>query len=602
MKLTDRVSLLPTQYRRVSQTKPLHRGHYTPLVGTWNFEDGFTQGEVLSYDTDALACPIIAIVEGKFGKEAVTLTITGKVAQLKTTRETTQGEHTLKRKIYEPTSTTKNATLIIPPYTRPWATFVITGLGKDIYEIVSVTADKSWGTGEVKFYALASRGSKIIYWLAIHQLTELSREILRPWVAPTVCERCAGTGIDPDTGTCKQCLGYKYDGYNSVKYIQRKIGADVGLARNYISDWNNMSDSEKEAVKKFINKCWTQKWWVTPTVKEIKRLFSHFYMIDEDDIYLTERFNMQEPVWSIFLPHTPTTNGPFGQFTEEDRDLMKYIAESITPAGVSVFMGFYDEFGSFGDLEDFYGCENFSYLTFHSGAFEHEYVLWGCPRWDFYNGWNNANHHFETGASGMIAPWTTNGLVDIINVNDQARHVARLRGNAYMEIALGLNEGTIELWSHPHDCLIRYGIRDALGWVAYIEHNVNAFYNNNGKILRYASRDSDYHLRFYFNGNSGAIGRCRTRILLENPKNFNYIKSGSGQYFRIQTYGTGAGYVDCVAIDGSGAYQTGDNWARLHPCGFGILNEDVGRDAGGNIKVTNLLERYFRRDRFFDVS
>jgi hypothetical protein len=605
MKFTDRIALLPTQYRRASETHPLRRGHYTPKLAEWSLADGFTQGEILEYSGEALACPVVAVVDNKFGNRAVTLTITAQISSYKETEEIEQGDYTLKRKVYEPTTTEVTCTLRIPPYTRPWATFVLAGLGMNVYKITNITADVSYDTGKVTFYGLASTGSKIIYWLGIHNLAQLSREILQPWIAPPICNRCSGTGIEPGTTdtNCLQCKGYKYDGYNAVKWIQQKLGADVGVGRDSVEDWTDLTVEEAIMIKKFINKAWTQKWWCTPTVREIKRMFAHFYNLPEDNIDISERFNAQEPVWTLNLPYSPDSNGPFGTFNEEDRYLMRYIARSVTPAGVSVFVGFYKEY-FFGNLDDFEGFENFSYLTQYS-SIEHDYELWGEPRFDFLNGWNEATHTFEggTGASGAIlAPWTINGDVQVVNPNDCARHVARLYGNAYMEAPVVSGTGSIELWTHPESCLIRYGVRDALGWVAYIDHNLDSFYDNHGNRLRYASRNSDYHLSMEFRPASGASGMVRCRILHEDYQEFDFVKVGTGAVFRVQTYGTGAGYVDCISFTGSGAYALGDNWARLWKMGWGEQNEDVGRSPAGIIKVINLYNDYFKKDRFFDVK
>ena len=133
MKINDRISLLPTQYRRVSDTNPLYRGHFIPKMGEWTLETGFVKGEILSYSGEVLACPIIAIVTEKFGNRPITVKITGRVASFKEVLETVQGDHTLKRNVYETSVETESATLSIPRNTRPWATFVIAALGTDIY-------------------------------------------------------------------------------------------------------------------------------------------------------------------------------------------------------------------------------------------------------------------------------------------------------------------------------------------------------------------------------------------------------------------------------------------------------------------------------------
>lgn len=404
MRTQELIKMLPTQYRRISPISGIYCGHNIPLIGTWSKDSGYIKRQSLK-DTsinESLACPIIAVVSQKFGNKDVTLTITSKRSTYKYTKETKNGDYTISQKIYEPTETTITSTLTIPRYTRPYATFLITGLGNDVYEISSITNNVDFDVGVIEFYALASNGSKIIYWLGIHNLSEQIRTLLRSWIAPCICNRCKGTGIEPSSGTnavCEQCKGYKYDGYSAEAFVQRNIGFDVGLARE-ILDWDNLTDDDHELVKKFINKCWTQKWWVTPTVKEIRRLIKHFYMIEDDDIEIVERLDPQEPVWSLFLPISPDTIAPFGQQTLDDQKLIKYIAESITPAGVSVFVGFYEIIpDSLGYLD--FECGEIIFDPFPHIYWFDENNYWGIPRWDFMNGWEHAILDFEPASPGM---------------------------------------------------------------------------------------------------------------------------------------------------------------------------------------------------------
>jgi hypothetical protein len=390
---------MPTQFKRVSDN-PLYTGHFVPLLGTWSEEEGWVKKQDLEYESEVLSCPIIAVVDEKIGKKDLVLTITGKQTQFLQTTQRVDGTYTLNRKTYEDAGTTIQSNLTIPRHTRPYGTFLITGLGQNIWGIQDVTTTVLDNVGKISFYALASAGSKIIYWMGIHFLAEELRDILRPWIAPSKCTRCGATGIEPGTTSteCLQCLGYRFSGYSAVKYVQRKIGFDVGLARE-ILDWDNLTDDDHDIIRKFISKCHTQKWWVTPTLLEIKRLYSHFYDVPEDDIIITERFNAQEPVWSIFLPTSGSLASPFGAetFTDSDAELMRFIAKSITPAGVSVFVGFYEDFPNpVGDLEDF--SDSAVYVKpfeMPYSSLESQFELHGMPRGDFYNGWTKATDHFE---------------------------------------------------------------------------------------------------------------------------------------------------------------------------------------------------------------
>jgi len=507
MRTKELIRLMPTQYKRVNEDNPLYAGHFMPLLGEWDEENGWVKRQDLEYNSEVLACPIVAVVDTKFGKKDCVLTITGKQAQYLETTETVSGTYTLKRKIYEDAGTTIEADLSIPRFTRPYATFLIAGLGRNIWGIQNVTANVSDNVGKISLYALASAGSKIIYWMGIHFLAEELREILRPWIAPSKCSRCGGTGIEPDTEStdCKQCLGYKYSGYSATKYVQRKLGFDVGLARQLL-DWDNMTDADHQIVRKFISKAWTQKWWVTPTKNEILRLFAHFYDIDESQIWITERFNPQEPVWKIVLPaEGGSLASPFSydEFTTVDRDLMKYIARSVTPAGVSVFVGFYDTY-EIGDMEGFGDRMLFvSGLAPMYSSIEHEFELFGTQRNDFFNGWTEATDNFERVSIGSY--WEISGDVNIFNANDMNRHFAHLEDNSYMatdtELATGISEasGSFELWVHPVDNVLRIGCKDDSGdWCFYIDFDEDGFYDNSNNLLTKVTPDSDYHLSLYY--------------------------------------------------------------------------------------------------------
>lgn len=509
MRTVELIKLLPTQYKRVSSFSALYTGHHMPLLGTWSKETGFVKEQSLRDDEvgASLACPIVAVITNKFGNKDVTLTITGKISTFKVDRTRTRGDYTITEKIYEPTETTITSTLKIPRYMRPFGTFLVAGLGRAIYEITSVTDDVEFDTGNVEFYALASAGSKIIYWLGIHQLAEQLREILRVHIAPPYCNRCSGTGIEPNTTatTCKQCLGYKYDGYSSTGYVQRKLGIDVGIARK-ILDWDNMTDEDHDVVKKFINKCWTQKWWVTPTRSEIIRLIKHFYMIEEDDFEIVERFHGQEPVWSLFLPLNPNTPAPFGQNDEDDRKLMKYIAESVTPAGVSVFVAFFEYIEqSLGDLDLF--DEGIIFPPRPITSWEPVNSLWGTARWDLWNGWQEAIHDFEDGTGNSLE---CSGNVSCsgayrLNANDMFRHVCQLDGSgSYYQIDFGSGHfsGAVEWWTHPSSSILRgVLLNEGMGEVVEVDFvpPLNAF-QSDSKNIDMKCPDSESHIKIDFEG------------------------------------------------------------------------------------------------------
>ena len=560
------------------------------MLGYWTKDEGYVKKQYLTYGGKSLACPIIAVVNRRVGKEDITLRITAKISQYSSTEEKTQGEYTIKRKTYTPTETTIETTLTIPRFTRQWATFLLSGLGKMVYEITSITDDNNYDTCRIEFYALASAGSRIIYWLGLHKITETLRDIVQGlWIAPTKCLRCSATGIEPGgTGPCEQCLGYKYSGYNASRYIQRMKGFDVGLARNVL-DWDNMTDDDHKLVKEFINKSWTQKWWVTPTITEIKRLFAHFFQLNEDDIKIEQRFHMQEPVWRIYLPITASGASPFGtDIYKNHEDLLKYIAESITPAGVSVFVGFYN-LGSFGKFD--FDISKFSHLNLKSGAFETRYKQLLTPRWTFWNGWTKAVDNFErcvgnpTGDVGGI--WTSNGLTSLANVNDINRHMAKFKDASYLEHdASGVPTGQIEMWVHPQDTEMRFGLKGDTDYGFYVKYLNDGFYDHNDNLIRAGLPHCDYHLKIDFVvdaqgvGHTGQYGYIQQVLINKKVENtgFTFLKTlGANPKVRIENIGSGTGYMNAYGNSWYSAtgYQMGDNYQRLYPKGYGICN-DIG--------------------------
>ena len=174
MRPSELIKLLPTQFKRISNASSLYVGHNIPLIGYWTKEEGYKQLQSLKDDSidESLPCPIIAIVTKKFGGKDVTLTLTGKTSIYKRTSERKKGDYLVTKKIYKPTETTITSTLKIPRHTRPWAMFLISGLGQDVYELTTVTDNVEFDVGKVEFYALASPGSKIIYWFVFFSILQ----------------------------------------------------------------------------------------------------------------------------------------------------------------------------------------------------------------------------------------------------------------------------------------------------------------------------------------------------------------------------------------------------------------------------------------------
>jgi len=141
---------MPTQYRRTTNN-PLYSGHFIPLLGYWTEAEGYVKKQSLQYQNDVLACPIIAVVDEKFGNKDITFGITGKQAQYDREEEEVQGDNVLKRKAYIDAGTTIEAELNIPRFTRSYATFLLTGLGNNIWDIESISINTSNIVGRFLF-------------------------------------------------------------------------------------------------------------------------------------------------------------------------------------------------------------------------------------------------------------------------------------------------------------------------------------------------------------------------------------------------------------------------------------------------------------------
>jgi len=597
MKLTDQIKLLNSAFRRIDNERSLYRGFSVPKIGIWTRADGFKKLTSLQKDNYCLACPIVAMVENKIREDNLELTITSKIAQEKEEEDTTQiDETTITRKIYETTDTENTTILEIPRYTRKNAVFLLSGLGNKVYEITSVTSNilNPDEGGEVGFYALASEGSKVLYHLGMYKVQEYMKQVLNCiWSSPTTCPRCSGTGTYDHT-VCAQCDGYGYDGYNADKGIQLKKAFDVGLTREKFT--YPATASQNDVIKDFVNKVWTQKWWVTPTVKEIKRLFAHFYGIDVDAVFITERYHDTMPQWNISLPTEIPLKCPF---TELDEDLMRYIAESVTPAGVNVFLTFYVlfYFGNMDDLE-FEGVIKDLYFE---DSIEKDYADYKGIRMEFYNGWNEACHNFET---GTISPCFTGTGIGIAEPNDRFRHALRLSGiNAYAERSLSTSssgcscdpitgENGVEFWIHPETSDLRISLLDCSDNIAFwIEYNqaMKGFRNSVGEFFEMMT-DSEAHVKIYFDASVDKYDVYIDLDLYVNSEDFDTPRANIGK-IKFENMSAGTGFIDCLGWENASDYEIGDNYQDLYIWGWGIGNED---SING---INNLYRDYFRKDR-----
>jgi len=602
---------LNTAFKQTIEDSP-YSGHSLVKFGEWSREEGFVKDDSASYNDVAVPCPVIAIVDEKIRENHLILTITGTEAVYDQDESFQQIGVTITKKTYKKGTNTVQTTLEIPRFTRELATFLISGLGNKIFEITSVTSNipiaEQVGGGKVSFYGLASEGSKVLYYLGMFKIHNMIKEIINSiWIAPEKCPLCDGTGTyGTGGGTCPQCNGYGYSGQNAAKGIALAKGYDVKLTREKFAEYP-LTDAQFEKVWKFINQAWTQKWWVTPTVSEIKRLFAHFYNVSQDDIIITERYHFSMPHWDISLPLEAQTGSPFDV---GDTDLMKYIARSVTPAGVNVFVGFY-RYINIGDLDDLQ-CIKAELQVGNSlitraimiSSIEAAYDHW-FSRYRCWNGWNRCVDNFE---GGFGLNWNTSGNVDIFNANDIGRNWCRLKGNSYAQTPTGYAitnaTGVVEAWVHPRDNELRVGafLTGVEDWAFYLDFKSSGFYDHNNNLIRAAKPDCDYHIRMDFISDkylSGVLGYVdKVYINREQVATGICFKNGllPNRPIRISSNGVGTGFFDNFGANWVSGYTENDNWQRLYQWGWG---ENHLNCLSG---VTNLFEKYFHKDKFFNIN
>lgn len=581
MRLNDKIDVwLNTAFKRTREDLPIYSGHNFVKLAEWSRESGYRKISDTAWEdsiTYVIPCPIVAIVDKKIREDNLTLTITGNVAEEYGEETYEQIGKTITKKTWTTSSNTETIEWEVPRFTRKNAVFLLSGLGKRIYEISNITSNVSLPDegGIISFYGLASEGSKVLYYLGMNKIQNMILEIVKSiWQHPTKCPRCDGTGI-VNNERCPQCDGYRYSGYNATKNIQIKKGYDVGLTREKFGSYPLTNDQDNK-VWEFVNRSWTQYWWVTPTKSEIRRLFAHFYQVGENEIIIEERHHLQMPHWDISLPDEVSFGAPF----DVDRELMRFIARSITPAGVTVFIGFY-QIKIFGTLDGIQDDHLFGYEYLDS-AMDHMHHLYGF-RYDLWNGWNEATDNFEREGTGNVGNWTYSNAY-IRHPNDRFRHMLSLEGSgAYAETGfVTRTSGNLEFWCHPYTSSWRCEFLDGTTgfWIGY-EQSQTGFVDSNGRFHAMMS-DNEAFLKVSFD--SGVYDIYVNRTLKSTGVGDVNVSS-----IRFINTSNGTGLFDCIGLGWDASYEVGDAWQDLYTWGWGINHAD---DVSG---VSGLYENYFRK-------
>jgi hypothetical protein len=304
------------------------------VCGTWDGESYTAEYSTFKHTETSFTPVSLVFVTSQDSREYdVTLTFTVKTCKRKKdsygNEEYITSEQLgmqVKKPVYEHDST-EQVSITIDAWERA-GTAIKIGTSSNIYEIVSVTQDISIpGIGAGYVYALASVGSKMIYSLSFNRLMQELQDITHGiFISPPFCRMCSGTGTI-GSEVCPQCNGFMFSGRGAIEYLAKRHGDEVGIGQ----------DAER-TFERFQHEVWMQKWWITPTISQIKRLFAFFCDITEDSVYIEERYDDFEPAWHLLLP---TNFGPNSQFSWEnskDTVALRLLLESVTPAGTITYL------------------------------------------------------------------------------------------------------------------------------------------------------------------------------------------------------------------------------------------------------------------------
>ena len=354
MAFLNDIALITNAYKRYKSAADM--GHWVEECGTWDYNGYVPKFSSFYNDNKYTPVALVFVTTDYFREYDVTITATVKTCKRK--KDASGNEEyetkqqfgaTLKRPVYEH-DTTKQISVTIPAWEKPGVAYLI-GNEKLVYEIISVTSDIHLpGCGAGIIFALASVGARLIYGLSFNRLMR-ELEIISNgiFVSPPFCNLCGGTGANPldSKQVCPQCNGFGYSGFGAIEFMLKNHGDEVGVGRD-----------ESRDIRRYQHEIWAQKWWVTPTKSQVKKIFAFFCNIPEDDIIIEERYHKQEPAWHLLLPDGFGANSQFDPSNLNDYKSLTYLLESVTPAGVTPWLTFYsNEFGGtyfYTDLYDMY--------------------------------------------------------------------------------------------------------------------------------------------------------------------------------------------------------------------------------------------------------
>jgi hypothetical protein len=491
MSTNEEVEYIGPAFRR--QGDSIHRGFWTPELGEWREDKGYTEirdlqsftwNESVKYTgVKVNASPVLCVIKTQIGHNPLTVTVSGLVGQPDPNENIVSGNTTISgftidyqynEPIYRRAWSTGGGefsyTFTIPPHTMPGQVYKLPN--KRIYKISDVSVSggiSDQAIARLGFYALADNGSKLLYSMNWNKIFEYGRNVLYgAYGNPNKCPRCVGSGyINDVSNTCQQCNGYKYSGPNASGFLETQIGYDYGLIKDA-----DTTDSE------FRNKIWAMNWWVTPTKKEIQRYFAHFARIEADEIEVNNIDRIAsstlptgvEKVVDLLLPY----NIPLSVFDKSDK-IWDEMVQSVETAGIDIRFSFLvGAFTGNWEWEDWDSVYPSGIVNAETTGWQFDYVVYGVhepiSRMDhgsnsFYSEWGEDYHFFNHLCKSVHPSGYISGLSGI-QMNSGATHSwesGAIEGWAWTKWAeVSGGDGKGDVWSTGDNNGIRGFDQDAM--------------------------------------------------------------------------------------------------------------------------------------------
>ena len=351
--VVDEVELIGPGHRRVADA--IHVGYWTPELVRWTDVNGYEEKQDLQMynwvdgvkvtGVEVNASPVLCITKQLIGHEDLTVSVTGLLGV--PSGYVTSGDVVLTgyirdwqynqaiyRRYYATGGGTYEYEFTIPAHTKPGKVYKLPS--KRLYKLtdVNVTPQRvDQPVTDIRFYALADNGSKLLYTLNWNKVFEYGRENLySAFGHPNKCPRCKGSGyVAIETDTCIQCSGYGFHGPNATGYYQIQRGREFGLTQE-----------SGESDETFRNKIWAMTWAqnLVPTQEEIQKYYGHFARVENNEVEITRAYRSQgatgiEVIVDLYLPQQI----PLAVFDEGDY-IWTRMAERIEPGAVQIRFSF----------------------------------------------------------------------------------------------------------------------------------------------------------------------------------------------------------------------------------------------------------------------